>query len=320
LENKEIAYYKRSVDDITIIFDQNKISEHTIHSFKNNFDEHLEFKMSIEENRITNYLDLSINRNTINVDLCIYRKPTYTDITIHFSSNHPYDHKLAAFNYYANRMIIIPISEQAIKQEWNKILIMAHNNVFPAHLIHGIKKKLIIRKTQTNVVQQHNRNWVTFTFHSPSVYKIMNLFKRTNLKTAFRPTDTIYQQLSNKTNNLNRSGIYQLKCNTCNHAYVGQSGRSITTRHRDHLRYIRHNNPTSAYAMHILDNRHEFGPAEETLKLLKPCSKDSRMDCWDSLFIHLHHKHNILIAEEQASDTNPLFELASIPRDLVQIA
>jgi len=31
--------------------------------------------------------------------------------------------------------------------------------------------------------------------------------------------------------------------------------------------YIRQNNPTSAYAMHILNNRHEFGPAEETLTL-----------------------------------------------------
>jgi len=116
------------------------------------------------------------------------------------------------------------------------------------------------------------------------------------------------------------TGIYQLKCNTCSGAYVGQSGRPITTRHREHLRYIRNNSSTSAYATHILDNRHEFGPAEETLKMLKPCSKGSRMDCWESLFIHLHHRHNILIDEQQANDNNPLFELASIPRDLMQRA
>ena len=97
-------------------------------------------------------------------------------------------------------------------------------------------------------------------------------------------------------------------------------GRPITTRYRGHLRYIRNNNSTSAYATDILDNRHEFGPAGETLKLLKPCSKGSRLDCWESLFIHLHHRLNILIAEQQANDTNPLFELASLPRDLVQFA
>jgi len=58
-------------------------NEHTIHNFMDNVDEHLELKMSKEENSVTNYLDLSINRNASNIDLCIYRKPTYIDITIH---------------------------------------------------------------------------------------------------------------------------------------------------------------------------------------------------------------------------------------------
>jgi len=104
LENKEITYYKRYVDDILIIFDQNKIDEHTIHIFMSNVDKHLEFKIYTEENSVANYLDLSINRNASSMDLCIYRKPTYIDITIHFPSNHLYGHKLAAFNYYLNNV------------------------------------------------------------------------------------------------------------------------------------------------------------------------------------------------------------------------
>ena len=54
-------------------------------------------------------------------------------------------------------------------------------------------------------------------------------------------------------------------------AYVGQTGRSLTTRHREHIRYIKTNNPLSAYAMHILNNRHEYGKPEHTLQLLQPC-------------------------------------------------
>jgi len=121
LENTEITYYKRYVDDILIIFHQNKTSEDTIHNIMNNTDEHLEFKISREDNKTLNYLELSINRNANNVDLNIYRKPTHIDITMHFTSNHPYDHNLAAFNYYINRMIIMPFTEQTVKQEWNKI-------------------------------------------------------------------------------------------------------------------------------------------------------------------------------------------------------
>ena len=38
----------------------------------------------------------------------------------------------------------------------------------------------------------------------------------------------------------------------------------------------------SAYALQILNNRHEYGTAEETLELLKPCNKRTRMNCWGS--------------------------------------
>jgi hypothetical protein len=139
------------------------------------------------------------------------------------------------------------------------------------------------------------------------------------LKTAFHPTNTIYQQLAEKPNNNNPSGIYQLKCNTCKNAYAGQSARPITTCYKEHLRYIRYTNPISAYATHIHNNRHDFGPKEETLKLLKPCTKGTRMNRWEALFIHIHHRHNILISEQQVTDTNPLFDLAYIPRDLQHI-
>jgi hypothetical protein len=44
-------------------------------------------------------------------------------------------------------------------------------------------------------------------------------------------------------------------------------------RHKEHVRYIRSNNPTSAYATHILHNGHEYGTAKTTLQLLKHCQK-----------------------------------------------
>jgi hypothetical protein len=71
--------------------------------------------------------------------------------------------------------------------------------------------------------------------------------------------------------------------------------------------------------VHILNNRHEFGPAEQTLKLLKPCTKGTRMNCWEALYMQLHHRRGTLVPEQQVNDTNPLFDLAYIPRDLQHI-
>jgi len=108
----------------------------------------------------------------------------------------------------------------------------------------------------------------------------------------------------------NPSGTYKSKCNTCNNAYIGQSGRSITVRHREHIRYVQTINPTSAYALHILNNKHEYGNASETLELLKPCHKGTCMNCWKTFYIQAFHQHKTLITERQVSDINPLYELA----------
>jgi hypothetical protein len=94
--------------------------------------------------------------------------------------------------------------------------------------------------------------------------------------------------------------------------YDGQSGRAINVRYKEHIRYIRTNNPKSAYSTHTLNNRHEYGKAEDTLQLLQACQKGSRMDCWETLYIQAMHQQKILINEQQVNDTNPLFQLAII--------
>jgi len=74
----------------------------------------------------------------------------------------------------------------------------------------------------TQQPQQCKKRWFNFTYYGPAIQKVTNLFRQTNLQIAFRPTNTIYQQLSQKgTTNNNPSGIYQLKCNTCKEVYVG---------------------------------------------------------------------------------------------------
>jgi hypothetical protein len=100
LDNREIIFYKRYVDDILLIYDQSKTDEQTILHQINKVDKNLQFKISTEENNMVNYLDMSIRRNNNNISMSIYRKPTETGTVINITSNHPYEHKIAAFTYY----------------------------------------------------------------------------------------------------------------------------------------------------------------------------------------------------------------------------
>ena len=105
----------------------------------------------------------------------------------------------------------------------------------------------------------------------------------------------------------------EIKCNTCSKNYVGQSGRLITIRHKEHIRYIKTNNPASAYATHMLNNRHEYGTANDTLKLIQPCRKSKKMNNWENMYIQIYRQQNLLITEQQVNEPNPLYDLAQLP-------
>jgi len=87
----------------------------------------------------------------------------------------------------------------------------------------------------------------------------------------------------------NKSGIYKLKCKTCNKAYIGQTSRNISLRFRKHIRYIKNNEPQPAYAQHILQNIHKYGTLADTMTLLKPLHDTAKLITYGQLFIQIFH-------------------------------
>ena len=112
----------------------------------------------------------------------------------------------------------------------------------------------------------------------------------------------------------NKWGIYQLTCNTCNLSYVGQTSRSLNIRFQEHIRYIRYNNPQSAYALHILQNQHEYGQMNSTMTLLKPLNNPSLLLPYEQYYIQSLHEAGRLIPEQSPGETNPLFQMAINPQ------
>ena len=160
----------------------------------------------------------------------------------------------------------------------------------------------------------------TFTFTSPNIRKITNLFKQTDIKIAFRCKNTLAHLVKTKHNTISpphdRPGIYQLKCNTCNLSYIGQTSRNLKTRYHEHIRYIKNNNPQSAYAQHILDNGQEYGTMENLMTLLKPLHSQYLLTTYKQIYIHSFHKNGKLFSEQSPGNPNPLFNLTIHPPQL----
>jgi hypothetical protein len=142
---------------------------------------------------------------------------------------------------------------------------------------------------------------MTFTYVSPQIRKIRNLFRHTKVKIAFKCNNKISQlmkpNIDNNTPCYNRSGIYKLTRNTCKLAYVGQTSQSLKLRFQEHTQYIRNNNPQLAYAQHILHNRHECGPIDHG-HLLKPLNDTTMLTPFEQYFIQTLHQEGQLIPEQ----------------------
>jgi hypothetical protein len=113
-----------------------------------------------------------------------------------------------------------------------------------------------------------NKKWTIFEYSNPIIRKVTNIFKNTNLKISFRvsiTTQNILKTYTQTTDIYRNSGIISLGCNS---HYVGQTGRNLTARFLEHTRYIKKNELKSAYALHILNNQHEYGPIQDTMHLL----------------------------------------------------
>jgi len=117
--------------------------------------------------------------------------------------------------------------------EWTLIQLITQNNNFLQKLVQNLSLQIHCKKTNQDETNGNNKNkkWTTFTYYSPRIRKIMNLFKHTNVGIAFKSTSTLQQltkpkQVSN-TQELDKSAICKLTCNTCQMSYIGQTSRSL---------------------------------------------------------------------------------------------
>jgi hypothetical protein len=313
LDTKHTAFYTRYVDDILVIYDSTRLSPQDIHTYINGIHQNIKLKATPEENSAIDFLDLTITRIHNRLQIDIHRKPTATDTTINFQSNHPTEQKIATYRHHINRMYNLPLDQDKRQREWETIKTMGKNNDVPSQVLHKLHRKLKHKKPRPKPETADREKWTTFTYHSPKIRAITNLFKNTNINIAFKPATTTEKYLRQKTLHTtpvyDRSGVYTISCKTCQKTYVGQTSRMLRTRHQEHIRYIRNNDPKSAYSLHILNQNHEYGPIQDTMKLIKGVEEQTMLLPLEQLYIHTLHNKDELIPEQTPQENNPIYEI-----------
>jgi hypothetical protein len=83
---------------------------------------------------------------------------------------------------------------------------------------------------------------------------------------------------------------------------------------QEHIRYIRNNNPQSAYAQRILQNQHEYGQMNSIMTLLKSLNNPNLLIPYEQYYIQTLYREDKLIPEQYPGKTNPLFQMGINPQ------
>lgn len=90
-----------------------------------------------------------------------------------------------------------------------------------------------------------------------------------NFRPAFYSSNTLGKILSKLKDPIpksERSGVYKLKCSDCEAVYIGETGRQLSVRVREHVHAFTENKPKkSAFAAHLIQNNHSFQEGMEVL-------------------------------------------------------
>ena len=92
-----LSCWRRYVDD-TICFIKNGSVEHVL-STLDNFDSSIKFTYLTENGNTFSFLDVQLIRTGDNIENCVFKKPTSTDIYIYWNSFAPFQWKCSTFKF-----------------------------------------------------------------------------------------------------------------------------------------------------------------------------------------------------------------------------
>lgn len=175
---------------------------------------------------------------------------------------------MSAFHSFIHRLFNVPLSKENFALEVNNIRTIAVNNGYTRDLVDNLiykKQKLVARNLATaslaSQIDEPPSTWGVINYIPGVSNKIRARLNKLGLKTTEVNKVGIGTLLSNnkgKSDRLSNSGIYQLSCNSCDVIYIGQSGRSIHTRMKEHMADIAHARTSTGFSTHCLETGHSM--------------------------------------------------------------
>ena len=246
------SIWLRFVDD-TFVINQAEHSQALVQHI-NSQDPNIQFTVEPTQQGSLPFLYMLVTIEQDNTfSTSVYRKPTHTDQYLHWDSNHHITAKQSVFNTLAHRTKVISSSQDKLQKELQHIKSALQQCQFPNWALNQWYHKFINpnqpnnnNNTNNNNQQDNNSNKCNITIVIPYMpgtgEKFKKLCKNKGIQIHFKDTNTLRTLVGNpkdKDSKNSQTGIiYHYKCPhiNCPSAYIGESGRSLGERVKEHFK------------------------------------------------------------------------------------
>ena len=279
-------FWKRYIDDVLCLLPNNfKLQEFL--EFINSIYPTLKFTYEWESfNRIP-FLDVMIHNLSSGLKFSVYRKPTNAESYLHFYSFSSTQIKLGLANSLFLRAFRV-CSENFLDNEIEHIKSSLTQLAYPIWLLNkALKKakKTFFRPKQKEEEVSENKERFIVVPYVPILNDVKQPLKVFNTKLVYSYNNKLMTNLvKNKPKNKVPSGVYQIPCTSCPQMYLGETGRSLEDRLKEHKRAIKIYDPDSGVAVHARSQNHNFGFNEA--KIIYPCRDTAKRKIIESALIH----------------------------------
>jgi hypothetical protein len=276
--------------------------------------ESINFTVETETDNQLPFLDILVKREHENLSFSIYRKPTSTQLFIQNDSNHCKQHKMAAFNSMFNRLLSIPMKVEDFEKEKEYIFqtgkINGYSKITLEKLLRKHERKRDIRNlTSLEVIEPETTKYISLPFAPPLTNKLDNELRKFGFKVAYNNNGKLSDLLGTAKDKIiddnEKSGIYEIKCSSCDAIYIGQTKRKLKTRYKEHLEDVKKAvNDEKPLAKHLIEENHQAGE----IKLLKEVRKNHQLNAYESLYLFKNKHKNLLNCQIEGNNPSILFK------------
>ena len=228
-------FWKRYVDDICTALQKSHVEEFKDHL--NTIEPTIQFTVELESNGKLSFLDTEILHNDNGVlTTSVFRKKTHTDKYLSFDSHHPFNHRVSVIKTLFDR------AEKLCTTQGDKDDEIQH--VTTALLANGYPRDIVSKYGHVKKGTRSDRMEPKATVVLPYVKNVSESIRRIltplNIRTCFRPVRTLRQFLVHPKDQLPISRVsgvvYSIPCQDCDKTYIGQTGRTLEHRVKEHKR------------------------------------------------------------------------------------